>query len=140
MFRRAALRAGIEPAPGTLGILCDPGHPALAGFPTESHSNWQWWHLVKSSRAIVLDATPRPWRPIVQAIDNFARNHKLGLLFETRVGPGRLLVCTIDLPRLQHRPEARQLLASLLAYAASDRFAPDTEIQPEILDARLPVM
>ena len=138
MFRRAALRAGIEPAPGTLGILCDPGHPALAGFPTESHSNWQWWHLVKNSRAVVLDAAPRAWRPIVQAIDNFARNHKLGLLFETRLGPGRLLVCTIDLPGLQDKPEARQLLASLLAYAGSDGFAPDAEIQPEILDARLP--
>ncbi|MGE5124747.1 MAG: glycoside hydrolase, partial [Betaproteobacteria bacterium] len=30
-------------APHTLGILCDPAHPALAAFPTEGHSNWQWW-------------------------------------------------------------------------------------------------
>jgi hypothetical protein len=24
-----------------MGILCDPTHPALAGFPTEFHANWQ---------------------------------------------------------------------------------------------------
>ncbi|MCP5528738.1 MAG: glycoside hydrolase, partial [Verrucomicrobiales bacterium] len=29
-------------APTTLGILCDPKHPALEGFPTDFHSNWQW--------------------------------------------------------------------------------------------------
>lgn len=27
---------------GTLGILCDPAHPAFDGFPTEAHSDWQW--------------------------------------------------------------------------------------------------
>ena len=45
--------------PGTLGILCDPNHPALARFPTEFHTNWQWWHLVKNSRPIVLDDTEK---------------------------------------------------------------------------------
>lgn len=29
--------------PHTLGILCDPQNPALARFPTDFHSNWQWW-------------------------------------------------------------------------------------------------
>ena len=37
--------------PGTLGILCDPKHPALAQFPTEFHANWQWFHLLMNSRA-----------------------------------------------------------------------------------------
>ena len=36
--------------PHTLGILCDPAHPALAGFPTESHSNWQWWYWSPAPR------------------------------------------------------------------------------------------
>lgn len=70
-----------EPAPGTLGLLCDPNHPLFAEFPTESHSNWQWWYLVMNSRAIILDATPTDYRPIVQVIDNFDRNHKLGTVF-----------------------------------------------------------
>ena len=36
--------------PHTLGILCDPAHPALAAFPTESHSNWQWWDVVNGGK------------------------------------------------------------------------------------------
>ena len=44
--------------PHTLGILCDPEHPALAGFPTETHSNWQWWYLVSRAGALILDGLP----------------------------------------------------------------------------------
>jgi len=133
MFNRGAERRGITPAPGTQGFLCDPNAPVLARFPTEFHSNWQWWRLVKNSRPVILDATPADYRPTVQAIDNFARNHKLGLIFETRAGKGKLLVCSIDLPALQDKPEARQLLASLLAYAGSKRFDPKAELDAALL-------
>ena len=74
-----------------------PGPSVLAGFPTEFYSNWQWWDLLNASQSVILDATPAEFRPIVQVIDNFSRNHKLGNVFEARVGKGRLLVCTIDL-------------------------------------------
>ena len=71
-------------------------------------------------------------------IDNFARNHKLGLLFETKVGKGSLLVCASDLPALQDHPEARQLMHSLLQYAASPAFAPKTELDAKLLEKLLP--
>lgn len=138
MFAQSAVRRGLELPPGTLGILCDAAHPALAGFPTEVHSNWQWWHLVKNSRPIILDDTDNAYRPIVQVIDNIARNHKLGLLFETRFGPGKLLVCAIDLPGQQDRPTGRQLLHSLLRYIGSEDFAPATAIDPQLLKRLLP--
>ena len=138
MFRRAAERQGIEVAPGTLGFLCDPETPALAEFPTEFHSNWQWWHLVKNSRPIILDDTPDDYRPTIQVIDNFARNHKLGLIFETRVAKGKMLVCAIDLIGNQDKPEARQLLHSLLQYAGSPKFAPKARIDTELLKKLLP--
>ena len=73
--------------PNTMGILCDPKHPALADFPTDFYSNWQWYELLDHSRSMILDDTPAEFRPIVQVIDNFARNHKLGVIFEARVGP-----------------------------------------------------
>ncbi len=138
MFAKAALARHIEPPPGTQGFLCDPKHPALAEFPTEFHSNWQWWRIVKNSRPVILDDTPADYRPIVHVIDNFARNHKLGLLFETRVGPGRLLVCTSDLPSLQSHPEARQLMRSLLRYVDSTSFAPAHELDGALLKKLLP--
>jgi hypothetical protein len=138
MFAKGAIAQGLEPVPGTQGFICDPKHPALAAFPTEFHSNWQWWQIVKNSRPIILDATPADYRPIIHVIDNFARNHKLGLLFETKVGKGRLLVCASDLPALQDHPEARQLLHSLLLYVDSTAFAPQSELAAELLKKLIP--
>jgi hypothetical protein len=134
MFAKGAIAQGIEPAPGTQGFLCDPKHPALAEFPTEFHSNWHWWQIVKNARPIILDRTPADYRPIIHVIDNFARNHKLGLLFEAKVGNGKLLVCASDLPALQAHPEARQFMHSLLRYVASDRFQPAATLTVEALE------
>ena len=76
--------------------------------------------------------------PILQVIDNFERNHKLGLLFETTVGCGRMLVCTIDLPGHQEKPEARQLLHSLLQYVDSAAFDPKSEVDVDLLKKLFP--
>lgn len=138
MFAQGDRKRGETPPPGTLGILCDPKHAVFSAFPTEFHSNWQWWQLVKNARPIILDETPNDYRPILQVIDNFDRNHKLGLVFETKVGTGSLLVCAIDLPALEDKPEARQLLHSLQQYAASPAFAPKHELDSTILNKLLP--
>jgi hypothetical protein len=121
--------------PGTMGILCDPATPALAGFPTESHSDWQWFDLTLHGQPLILDSVlPPSSRPIVQVIDNYVRCHKLGMIFELRVGDGRLLVCTSDLLRdAPTHPESRQLLASLLHYAGSDAFAPRDAVSASAL-------
>jgi hypothetical protein len=91
-----------------------------------------------TARPIILDETPANYRPIIHVIDNFARNHKLGLLFETKVGQGKLLVCASDLPALQAHPEARQLTHSLLRYVASPAFAPRSELDAGLLKILLP--
>jgi hypothetical protein len=124
--------------PGTYGILCDPKHPALEKFPTEFHSNQQWWPIATHARPVILDDTEAAYRPIVQVIDTFARNHKLGLIFEAKVGQGRLLVCAADLPNHLEDPAVRQLHASLLAYAGSERFDPKAEWTPDLLNRLLP--
>jgi hypothetical protein len=138
MFAVAAKERGLPIPPGTLGFLCDPNLPALAKFPTDFHSNWQWWHLVKNSRPIQFDDTPDDYRPMVQVIDNFVRNSKLGLIAETKVGAGKMLICAIDLPGNQDKPEARQLLHSLLQYAGSGKFAPKAELDAELLKKLFP--
>jgi hypothetical protein len=121
--------------PNTMGILCDPAHPALAEFPTEFYSNWQWCELIDHSRSMILDDMPTDVRPVVRVIDNFVRNHKLAVIFEAQVGPGRLLVCAIDLPGLVARePAARQMLASLAHYAGSEAFHPQVELSAQTLD------
>jgi hypothetical protein len=111
-----------------LGLLCDPKHPLFASFPTEYHSNWQWWHLVKHSKPLIYDGTPADFLPLVQGIDNFVRNQKLGLISETKFGKGSAVICSIDLLGIKDRPEARQLLQSILAYMDSSKFAPKHEL------------
>jgi len=115
--------------PGTLGLLIQDTHPALAAFPTRFYSEWQWQSLAHHSQAIILDPLAG-YRPIVQPIDNVERNHRLGTIFELKVGAGRLLVCAIDLPAMPEAPEAAQLLLSLEQYAQSPKFAPEREVSP----------
>jgi hypothetical protein len=120
----------------TLGLLVEEKHPALAQFPTTFHSDWQWQDLHNHSKPMVLDSLPRGLRPIVQVIDDWNTCRKLGLVFEARVGEGRLLVCAIDLESdLPQRPAARQLRSSLLDYAASRRFHPPTSLDPASVQA-----
>lgn len=121
-------------APHTLGILCDPKHPALAAFPTEYHSNWQWSDPVRHAAVIEMDALPPKLRPIVQVVPDWFEPKRLGLLFEAKVGKGSLLVCSIDiLSEIENRPVERQLRLSLLNYMHSKNFRPDTEIKVDLL-------
>ncbi len=124
----------INQPPHTLGLLCDPAHPALARFPTETHSNWQWWELLRHSAAMVMHELPAGLRPIVQPIDDWHQNRRLGLVFEAAVNGGQVLVCSADLrSNLQQRPVVRQFLRSLLAYMASPSFAPTIEVTPQAI-------
>lgn len=76
--------------------------------------------------------------PILQIIDNYDRNAKLGTLFETRVGKGKLLVCAMDLDTdLQDRPAAQQLRKSLIEYVNSKEFEPDHELNIDLLEKLL---
>ena len=111
--------------PHTLGILCNPKNPALKFFPTESHSNWQWWDLVTRSRAMILDSLPASLRPVVQVIDDWFTNRRLGLIFEAKAGKGKIIVCSVDLKTgLANRPVARQMRYSLERYITSEEFKP----------------
>ncbi len=115
--------------PHTLGILCNPGHPALAEFPTEYHSNWQWWDAMSHSGAIRLESFPAEIKPIVRVIDDWFTNRPLALIFEGRVGKGKILISGIDLQTgLPCRPEAQQLLFSLKKYMTGTKFSPSAKL------------
>jgi hypothetical protein len=67
----------------------------------------------------------------VQVVDDWFRNRKLALIFEARIGRGRLLVTSIDLAGPDLDPVRRQLRTSLLRYAASPAFNPATSLNAE---------
>jgi hypothetical protein len=113
--------------PHTLGILCQPNHPMFADFPTDFHSNWQWWYLLTQAGAINLDALPRNLRPTVQVIDDWFSARRLGLVFEAKLGKGSLLVCSIDLEN-KSNPVVTQFRHSLLRYLSGSKFHPRIQV------------
>jgi hypothetical protein len=115
-----------------LGLWCDTNSPALAGFPTDASCDWQWTEIIAKSRAINLATLPPDLQPIVSAIDDWNRNYKLGVIFEARVGPGKLLVCSAD---LNAAPVGPQLRRSLENYLAGEQFQPKTAITPAQFDS-----
>ena len=114
----------------TLGFLCDPGHPVFKHFLTDFHPDWQWWDIINNaSSAFILDSFPPELKPIIQPIDDPQTNRRLGLLFEAKVGKGKLLVCGMDLnSRISTSPAARQLLHSIYLYMSSPKFKPAMEM------------
>ncbi|CAH1191841.1 Beta-galactosidase [Paenibacillus auburnensis] len=109
---------------GTMGLLIDNSHPVFRDFPCEEHSTYPWWNIIENSKSFIMDGTDSAWSPMVQTIDNFERNHKLGFLFECRVGAGNLLVCALDADKAGATPEGRQFLSSLAGYMTSEEFKP----------------
>lgn len=118
---------------GTMGILCDPSHKALADFPTDIHTDWQWWDLNINSTTLVVDEL-KGGAPIVEMMDNFANNRRLASLYEGKVGQGRLVLATFDLQSdLAQRPVAKQMLVSILKYMNSSDFAPAEILNLDVL-------
>ena len=131
MFKSICDRIKKPASPGTLGILTNPEHAVFKDFPTEFHTNWQWFSIIKHSYPMILDRMPSDYLPVVQVIDNIERNHKLGLVFELNVEGGKLLVCMTDLDAVQDKPEGRQFYTSLVNYMQSADFAPNTRMSAD---------
>lgn len=117
--------------PGTLGATIQTSHPLWRHFPTDSHTNWQWWELTAESSAVNLagfdPAVQKPFR----FIDKYNRNSLLTAIFEAGVGPGKLLVCTLDVTNdLDRRIAARQLGRALRNHLASPDFKPTGKLTP----------
>lgn len=137
MFKTICENNKKKVSPGTLGILTNPEHPIFKGFPTEMHTNWQWFPVIKESHPLVLDNFAKDYRPIVQVIDNIERNHKLGLVMEWKVGAGKLLVCMSDLVKAAKYPEGKAFYQSVIDYMRSADFNPSAEITVDKLKKKL---
>lgn len=124
-----------KPVPvGTMGLFIQNNHPVFHNFSCEEFSTEPWRSIVSASRALILDDTPQGLRPIVQVMDNFERNHKLGILFECQVKSGHLLVCTCDVPKISTTPEGKLFLAGILNYARSGQFQPATTLSASCIE------
>lgn len=120
--------------PHTLGILCDPKHPVFEDFPTEFHSNLQWWEILHKQQVMNLELFPPEFKPLIQPIDTWFLNRRLAVLFEAQVENGKIIVCSADLQNnLDERPVARQLMYSITKYMLSDKFNPRYKVDISII-------
>ena len=78
---------------GGMGQLIDVNHPIFKNFPTEFHTNWQWWPMA-SQRAIIF---PHPVKAIVTEMDSYAYMRPMAQLAEFRCGGGKLIVSSMGL-------------------------------------------
>lgn len=130
MFRGISESMG-KPVPvGTLGLSIDKSHSALDGFVTDTYTSPQWYDIISAGKCAVLDKTGI--KPIVRTIDNFERNHNLGILFEAKCG-GQIMVCAVNPEVFGRSVEAAAYFDSILKYVTSDLFVPKTEITQETL-------
>lgn len=122
----------------SLGLVIQNQHPIFRDFPTEDYGGWQWEPILRQARGFLLDEMPKELTPIVTAIDDWNRNLPLGLIFEGKMGKGRLLFVSASLEgEFKSRPEAWSLKHALLTYGASDAFCPQAELAPEVIEKHL---
>jgi len=114
---------------GGMGQLIDEKHPLFVNFPTEFHTNWQWWPMA-TQRAIIL---PEYKKSIVAQMDSYAYMRPMTQLLECRCGGGRLLLSSMALQNLQQYPEARALQNAIYQYLVSEQFCPEQEMEAEVL-------
>jgi len=121
--------------PHTLGIFTNPELPIFKEFPTEYHSNLQWWELLNQSQVMQFPEFPDTFQPLVQNIDTWFISRKIGVLFEANVLNGKLVMTSMDLTSdPEHRIVARQLYKSILDYMNSDNFKPAFSVAPDIIN------
>ena len=104
------------------GLALEPCDVSGMASPATSVSR-----ITRNGRPFILNTTEADYRPLVQVIDNVERNHKLGLVIEACIGPGRLLMCTVNLDAVAGTPEGQQFRTALLRYMKSEQFAPSTD-------------
>ena len=118
--------------PHTTGIFVNEYHPLFREFPTEYHSNLQWWELLNRAPVMQFTDFPADFQPLVQSIDTWFISRKIGVLFEAKVLNGRLIMTTLDLTsQPDERVVARQLRKAVYDYMRSDNFRPAFKVSPE---------
>jgi len=121
--------------PHTTGILINDFHPVFRDFPTDYYSNLQWWELANRAQVMELTDFPKSFQPIVQPIDTWFINRRLAMLFEAKVGNGKIIVCSADIQKdPDKRIVARQLRYSILKYMNSNLFLPENELTLEVIE------
>lgn len=121
--------------PHVTGMLIQSKSAAFNNFPTDMHSDLQWWEIANRAQVMNMEDFPVGFKPLVQPIDTWFLNRRLGLIYEAKVGKGKIMVSSAALsPDLDaNKPAARQLFNSLIRYMDSAQFNPAGEVSFDVV-------
>lgn len=120
--------------PLIVGTLIQNKNGMFHSFPTNNYADWQWWDILNYSTALEMNSI-KQITPIIQSIDTYEYNRKLGIAFEAKVSNGNLLVLCVDAEnKINERPATRQLIHSAKEYVGSSTFNPEVQLQTYELD------
>jgi hypothetical protein len=121
--------------PLIVGTLIVDKHPAFDDFPTTNYADWQWWDILNNGIALEMNDI-KNITPLIQSIDSYETNRKLGIAFEAQVENGNLFILSMDPEKdLEQREATKQLLFSVKKYISSDKFKPSVKLPAYELDA-----
>lgn len=114
---------------GGMGQLIDTEHPIFRNFPTDFHTDWQWW-IVAGKRAVIL---PGSMKSVITEMDSCAYLRPMAQLIEFNCLNGKVLLSTMELHKSLQYPEARALQAAIYEYMSGEKFRPAEELTVEEL-------
>jgi hypothetical protein len=117
---------------GNYATVISAGHPAFEGLPHDGYCGWQFRRLMEGAAAVQLE-TDVPFDPVIDIASAVKCPIRQALVFEYRVGKGRLMVCSLKFGK--DDPAAVWLKDRLVAYVSSDGFAPEKSISVDQLRA-----
>ncbi len=120
--------------PHVTGMLIQDKSAAFDYFPTSDYSDLQWWDIQNRAQVMNLEDFPADFRPLIQPIDTWFMNRRLALVFEAKVGNGKIIVSSADLSSdVPNKPASKQLYYSLLKYMNSNDFNPKNNLSLDII-------
>ncbi len=117
---------------GNFATVIKSGHPALEGMPHDGFCGWQFRRLMEGGAAVQLEAGV-PFDPVIDIASAVKFPIRQAGLFEYRVGPGRLMVCSFRFR--DDDPAAAWLRSRLVEHVSGPSFEPALSLTPEQLHA-----
>ena len=116
---------------GHLGTVI--GDSALMqDFPHEGFCSWQFRSMLDGGKSAVIDFADIPFDPIIESVSTYKYARREALIFEYKVGKGKLLVCTLNLD--ERDAGARYLKFHIIEYAMSEEFSPKLALTQDQLE------
>ena len=101
-------------------------HTLMEDFPHDGYCGWQFREMMNGGKAVVLDLPKVPFAPIIEIATSYKNAKREALLFEYRIGKGKLLVCSLNFT--EEDPGAEWLKSRLVSYVANEEFEPEVEL------------